>query len=463
MDKLNVRAKQITADLIKICSKVEFDEKVVNLNNAIQILEARIELRFEEIEDEQEAIELVKIWINSEKSVQENWDVAFLLSRYRVEDTSIMQELAYKYLGLDTSDKNLLYEIFGLIPIRYADYEVRRRLLRYYRKAYTTRTFFKKDSQTIKVDNVQEEVTKTEYLLLLRQDLQHLEDKFRVPLAHQVDEKEIDKVWEGYLNYLSITYYVLLMTETEERLLIILENLSGIPYNSLGMEEFGKQLKEFNHELYQKYSVTAYHLYLFYVIQLLSKFDSNKNYYILSAINQANQWMEEYELIENKLSHLSNKQAKELDCLTIFFPEKVANFLKLKEVDSKRYELTVLFKAALSKSSSSSTKLRRAVGVLKRNEHLKSKKESTKNAGEKIHKELLKGNSIKGIADKLGIKRETVYKRLYAYYYKIYAKEEKKVENIHLNQDEIQKLLCETHQIRMNHLTGAIKRFGKSN
>ncbi|MGF2160447.1 hypothetical protein ACQUE0_12100, partial [Enterococcus avium] len=204
MDELKSKAEKITNELINFYSAVEMNGRIVNLNNTIQTVEERVNLRFKDITEKNEAIELVKLWISDEESTQKNWDVAFLLSRNQVEDTFIIQELAYRYLGLNTEDKNELYEIFGLLPIRYADYEVRKRLLRYYRKAYTTRTFFKKNIQTIKVDNVQEDVSKENYFLLLRQDLQHLEDKFRVAVAHS-EGKELDKAWKNYQNYLSIT------------------------------------------------------------------------------------------------------------------------------------------------------------------------------------------------------------------------------------------------------------------
>ena len=463
MDELKMKAEKITSELINFYSAVEIDGRILNLNNAIQTVEERINLRFKDVSDEQEAIELVKLWIRDEDSTKRNWDVAFLLSRYQVEDTFIIQELAYKYLGLNTENKNELYEIFGLLPVRYADYELRKRLLRYYRKAYSTRTFFKKGIQTIKVDNIQEEITKENYFLLLRQDLQHLEDKFRVGIAHEEDEKKLDKAWKNYQKLLSITYYVLLWTETEKRLLSILENISGVPYNRLVMEEFGEKLKELNFELYQKHSVSEYQLYYFYVIQILLNLDDKKSECVLSAIKQADKWMEEYDLIEKKLKSFSNKEAEEIECLNIFFPKKMVSLLKTTEADGKRYELTLLYKDSLMKKASKSTKLRRNDGVKKRTEFLKSNKESTKNAGKKIYDKLQKGISIKKISEELGISRETAYKRLYAYHHKIYTQEKKKKENIHLNVDELQKLVCEKYQIKENHLLKAIEIHDKSN
>ena len=462
MDELMVKAEKITNELINFYSAVEMNGRTVNLNNTIQTVEERVNLRFKDITDKNEAIELVKLWISDEESTQKNWDVAFLLSRNQVEDTFIIQELAYRYLGLNTEDNYELYEIFGLLPVRYADYEVRKRLLRYYRKAYTTRTFFKKNIQTIKVDNVQEDISKENYFLLLRQDLQHLEDKFRVAVAHS-EGKELDKAWKNYQNYLSITYYVLLCSETEKRLLSILENISGVPYNSLVMEEFGKKIKEINLGLYQKYSVTDYNLYLFYVVQILSNLDSEKNKYVLSAIRQASMWMEEFESIEKKLYRLSNKQAKEIECLNIFFPDVITGLLRLDEADAKRYELTVLFRESLQNSSSKSTKKRRAEGIKKRNLFLTSKKNATKNAGKKIYQKLLKGCSIKKIAEELNISRETAYKQLYAYYFKLWTQEVNKKENNHLNEIELKKLVCEKYKIKENHLSKSIKKYEKSN
>ena len=463
MDELKVKAEKITDTLTNFYSSVEIDGRILNLNNAIQTVEERINLRFENVTDEQEAIELVKQWISNEESTKRNWDVAFLLSRNQVEDTFEIQEMAEKYLGLDTSDKNRLYKIFGLLSVRYSDYEVRRRLLRYYRKAYSTRTFFKKNVQTIKVDNFQEKITKENYFLLLRQDLQHLEDKFRVGIAHEKDEKKLDKAWMNYQKYLSITYYVLLWTETEKRLLSILESISGIPYEHSEIERIGEHLRNTDYELLKKYSASEYPLYLSQVIATLSESDDVKDNHVLLAIRQASRWMVEYESIEKNLKSISNEQAKEIECLSIFFPNAVSNFLRLNEVAGKRYELTLLYKDSLSKKVSKSTKLRRNDGVKKRTEFLKSKKESTKNAGQKIYDKLQKGNSIKKVAKEFGISRETAYKRLYAYCHKIYTQEKKEKENIHLTVDELQKLVCEKYQIKENHLLKAIEIHGKSN
>ncbi|MBL1228018.1 hypothetical protein IW492_02080 [Enterococcus sp. BWB1-3] len=463
MDELKIKAEKITNELIKFCSAVEVNGRILNLNNAIQTVEQRIELRFEGLEDKQEAIELVKIWISDEESVQKNWDVAFLLSRYQVEDTYTIQNLSMRYLGLDTSDKNKLYDIFGLLSMRYVDYEVRKRLLRFYRKAYSTRTFFKKSNQTIKVDNVQEEITKEGYLLLLNQDLQHLEDKFRVPIAHK-EGKELEQAWKKYQTYLSITYYIVLWREQEEKRLIpILENVSGIPYNPMIVEEFGEKLKEVNLVLYQNHFVSDYQLYLFYVTTVLESSENSKDKTILNAIKQAGKWMLEYEVIENKLSSLSNKEAQRIDCLTVFFPNLISKFLGLKEADGKRYELTVLYKESLVKSSSKSTKQRRTDGVKKRSEFLNSKKASTKNSGDKIYQKLLKGYSIAKVSKEFQISRETAYKHLYAYYFKIFSQERKKKENTHLNEKELLEIVCEKYKFKENHLLNAIKRYDNNN
>ena len=148
--------------------------------------------------------------------------------------------------------------------------------------------------------------------------------------------------------------------------------------------------------------------------------------------------MDEYESIEKKLKSLSNEQAKGIGCLSIFFPNIMSNFLRLNEADGKRYELTLLYKDSLAKKSSKSTRLRRNDGVKKRTEFLKSKKESTKNKGQKIYDKIQKGNSIKKVSEEFEISRETAYKRLYAYYHKLYTKEKNKKENINLNVDELQ-------------------------
>lgn len=169
--------------------------------------------------------------------MMENWDVAFLLSRYKTAEES---KQAKKYLGIDTLNKEILYKKIGLLNMRYANYEVRKRVLRYYRKTFGTKQFYKGESTNVRIDNLTREIPNYEYLLMLLQDLKNLEDKYRIPMAHAKNEKQLEKAWENYGKYLVFTFYIMLLIEDIDnkgyRMMTILNNLSKVPIDEKEIE-----------------------------------------------------------------------------------------------------------------------------------------------------------------------------------------------------------------------------------
>ena len=79
MEDLNLKAKEITTNLKSVSPRTV---------NTIQTVVDQLEYRFKDIFDEEEALNLVKIWISNEQLVKENWDVAFLLSNYKMEKSN---------------------------------------------------------------------------------------------------------------------------------------------------------------------------------------------------------------------------------------------------------------------------------------------------------------------------------------------------------------------------------------
>lgn len=454
MEDLQIKARKITANL-----KNTFPKFI----NTIQTVTLQLENRFQGITDKEEALNLVKIWISSEQMIKENWDVAFLLSNYKMEKRDTLRDFAKNILSVNTEDKEEMYQIFGMIQMRNVDYEVRTRLLKYYRKAYGTKTFFKKVVQTINVDNVQERITRNEYFLLIHQDLQRLEEKYRVPIANAKNEEELKNAWANYQKYLSLTFYFLTLTKDDD-MVPILENVSGIPFRNEIIEVVENELNLTKLELFEKYELTEYHYFFYYVIKIFENADDKDSLKFKSTVaglNQANDWLGQFMEIEENIPKLSNKEAEEIECLNIFFPKKIADYLDLKEIDGKRHELTVLYKSAVNKKVTNSTTNRRTNGVKNRAEYLRSVKQSTRNKGLEIHKDLVKGNSIIEISQKFGLSKPAVYKQLYAYYYyRLYNTRENR--KLNLSEEELQKLVCTKHNINAKHLQSAIKKFNKN-
>lgn len=449
MKNIKLKSLKITSFINTTYKNAVINGKKTNLTNTLAYLEDRIDLRFKDVKTSQEAIELVKIWTSTEKLIKENWDVAFLLSNYQVEDTYRLQERAIKYLNIDTTNKGYLFESIGVLNVRYANYEVRRRLLRYYRKAFGSRTFFKKDSLNLKIDNSYEEVMVRDYFYQLRNDLMNLEDKYRVAIAHAKNDREKERAWKKYGKYLSITYFVLLLTDDidkkEYRMISVLSNLSGAPYDG----DFINSLRESVLELGRE--VNRYTIFYKVAIRFLELKKNLKNQTILKAIEQGTRWRTEYVENHKEYSRLANKLAKQHDCLIIFFPDKIAEYLQLNEIEAKKYELTVLYKASLQQKSSNTTKNRRIDGVKKRKDYLSSVKSKTKNEGEKLHKKIISANAkgeqvtISKLSAINKISRETVYKKLYAYYYRCYAREKRK--NSNWDENELLTYVCELYNI----------------
>ncbi|MBO0421456.1 hypothetical protein [Enterococcus plantarum] len=449
MENIKLKADRITSFINATYKNAIINGKKINLSNTLAYLEDRIDLRFKDVKTSQEAIELVKIWTSSEKLIKENWDVAFLLSSYQVEDTYRLQKKAAQYLEIDISDKEKLYQIVGLLNIRYANYEVRRRLLRYYRKAFGSRTFFRKDTLSLKIDNCYEEVMVRDYFYQLRNDLMNLEDKYRVAIAHAKNDLKKERAWKKYGKYLSLTFFILLLTDDidkkEYRMISILSNLSGISYDNDFINKLRESVLEAGRE------INRYTIFYKVVIKSLSLKQSIKNQVISEAIKKGTQWRTEYVSKYREYSKLTNKEAKEQECLIIFFPVKIVEYLQLSELDAKRYELTVLYKAALNRESSNTTKNRRIDGIKKRIDYLSSVKSKTKNEGEKLHKKIISANekgeklTISKLSAINKISRETVYKKLYAYYYRCYAREKRK--NSNWDENELLTYVSELYNI----------------
>lgn len=464
MKDTELKAQKITDSLIEFYSSLEKG----NRNNAIQNVEERLQLRFKDIHSKKEAIELVKYWISNEEKVKENWDVAFLLTQYKVENglENRMQDLAQKVLGLDTSDKQVLYQVFGELSIRYSSFEVRKRLLRYYRKAYGTRTFFKKDNQTITVDNVLETIDVYNYFILLKQDMAHLEDKYRIPIAHAKNKSELEKAWEAYLRYLSITFYILLLTEKWDKLLLIIENLTGVSFDEENAKLVAEEIGMSSEILEDNTTSAKVLLYLSMVAKAYENQIDVKKVNILLALFRGHSWFEKYHEAEeeNLLKKLSNKEAQKLDYLKIFFQSEIVDYLNLYYADAKKYELTCLFNAANRRKSSKEATRQRIAGSQKRSEFLTLQKKHTKNMGKKFHNLLTetgkkgKKSSITELSKQYKISRQAIYNQLYAHYLEIYKKEKNKKDNQNLNEEELFNLVCEKYKIKPKLLINSLEK-----
>lgn len=460
MKNLNKKAKYITDEVNEYFKSVTINGKNKNLSNNLETITERINKRFSTLKSNDEAIELVKIWTSSEQLMMENWDVAFLLSRYETAEES---KLAKEYLGIDTLDKENLYEKIGLLNMRYANYEVRKRVLRYYRKAFGTKQFYKGDYTNVRIDNLNRKIPNHEYLLMLLHDLKNLEDKYRIPIAHAKNEKQLEGAWKDYGDYLLISYYSLLLThdiaKEEYRMMMILSNLSNVPIDKKAINCI------YENKISKKIDANKYLIFFEIVVDCLDEKNSLESRTISKAIKRARLLITFFELEYKKLLALTKKDACKMPFLWIFFQEQLSIFLDLKEVDAKKYELTALYKASISNGSSKSTKNRRIDGVKKRSVHLRTVKDRTIKDGQKLHEKFLEKKSkvekysFTQLCKDYAISRETGYKRLYSYYYSVYKKAENK--NKGLSEKGIVNKVCTDENIKEKDMVKAINKMRK--